>query len=95
MFEPAAVDDAEALVALRDGIARWLLERGVDQWLPGEFPQQRMRSWIERGHIHRLGRGSQGQPSAALHDRLSRSRASAGAVSKTMPCMPRAAAAST
>lgn len=52
MFKLAAADDAEELVGLRDDVARWLLGRGIKQWLPGEFSQQRMRSWIQQGYVH-------------------------------------------
>lgn len=52
VFEPAEVDDAEDLVALRNSVARWLVDRGIDQWLPGEFSRKRIRSWIERGRVH-------------------------------------------
>lgn len=36
--------DTDALLAMRDDAARWLLARGIDQWHPGEIPY----SW-ERG----------------------------------------------
>ena len=40
----ATGSDTNALLGLRDDAARWLLDRGIDQWQPGEIPY----SW-ERG----------------------------------------------
>jgi GNAT superfamily N-acetyltransferase len=40
----ATGSDTEALLSLRDDAARWLLDRGIEQWQPGEIPY----SW-ERG----------------------------------------------
>lgn len=51
LFELADPDDVDDLVGLRDRIARWLLEQGILQWLPGEFPRGRMRAWVERGDV--------------------------------------------
>ena len=51
MFEPAGSGDVHELVALRDQLARWLLELGIEQWLPGEFSCARMRVWVERGDV--------------------------------------------
>ena len=58
MFERAASGDVDELVALRDRLAHWLLERGIQQWLPGEFSRARMGAWAERGNVlvhHRDG----------------------------------------
>lgn len=52
LVELARSSDATALVALRDDIARWLTDRGVRQWNPGEFPLDWMRSWIRGGRVH-------------------------------------------
>lgn len=38
-------------MALRDRIARWLLDRGIHQWRPGEFSVARMHAWVERGDV--------------------------------------------
>lgn len=51
MFERAYAEDADDLVALRDEVARWLLERDIHQWLPGEFPVARMQAWIGHGDV--------------------------------------------
>lgn len=47
----AESEDVGALVALRDNIARWLLQRGIQQWLPGEFSTGRMQTWVHRGDV--------------------------------------------
>jgi len=32
----AATSDVDNLLALRDDLARWLLDREIEQWKPGE-----------------------------------------------------------
>ena len=39
----ASRDDAVAILRLRDALANWMLERGIDQWRPGEMSL----AWIE------------------------------------------------
>ena len=51
LFQRANAEDADDLVALRDQVARWLLERDIHQWLPGEFPVARMQAWIGHGDV--------------------------------------------
>jgi ribosomal protein S18 acetylase RimI-like enzyme len=51
LFEHAKLHDVKALVELRDQVARWLLERGIQQWLPSEFSAVRMQAWVERGDV--------------------------------------------
>jgi ribosomal protein S18 acetylase RimI-like enzyme len=34
----AAPEDAPTVIALRDDAARWLQDRGIEQWSPGELP---------------------------------------------------------
>ncbi len=48
-------DDIDCILSLRDDLARWLLDKGVQQWDPGEFPRQRLLDWVTRGwvHVHR------------------------------------------
>ncbi len=46
----ASAADVEVILALRNEAAHWLIERGIDQWFPGEIP----RSWIE----NRVSEGS-------------------------------------
>lgn len=36
-MEQATGSDAPAILALRDALARWQIERGIDQWRPGEI----------------------------------------------------------
>jgi hypothetical protein len=42
-IDRASAADVDVILALRDEAAHWLVERGIDQWSPGEIP----RSWIE------------------------------------------------
>lgn len=51
-IEPATRSDAIELVAIRDARAQWLLDRSIRQWLPGEFPLDRMRRWIDQRAVH-------------------------------------------
>ena len=37
-FGEATLEDAEAILALRDEAARWLAAQGLDQWSAGEIP---------------------------------------------------------
>lgn len=50
-IEQAIAADADRLVEMRDDRASWLLARGVRQWLPGEFPAERMLQWIRHGAV--------------------------------------------
>jgi ribosomal protein S18 acetylase RimI-like enzyme len=63
-LQPAAIHDAEALYDLREAAARWLLGRGLRQWLPGEVDVRTIRGQIEAGEwlLHRRG----GNPVVAL-----------------------------
>ncbi|RIJ78950.1 GNAT family N-acetyltransferase [Nakamurella silvestris] len=38
VLELAGPDDADAVTALRDAAARWQLDRGISQWMPGQLP---------------------------------------------------------
>ncbi len=55
----AVDDDAAAIVAMRDAAARWLLDRGVAQWHPGEVPVIGVREQVAAAewHVLRDGRG--------------------------------------
>lgn len=44
----------DAMLALRDGLARWLVARGVQQWRPGELTAERLRGLVHAGHVHVL-----------------------------------------
>jgi GNAT superfamily N-acetyltransferase len=52
LFESAVPGDVDELVGLRDRVARWLVERGIQQWQPGEFSVARMRTWVDRGDVY-------------------------------------------
>ena len=45
---PAAPADTGAILRLRDGLATWMLERGIEQWRPGEMPAK----WIDQCIAH-------------------------------------------
>ncbi len=49
---PARLADAEALVRLRDAAAQWLLDRGVEQWAPGEVHAAVVEAQIGAGEWH-------------------------------------------
>lgn len=44
--------DAAAVVALRDEAARWLLDRGIRQWLPGEVGPEDVIGWLSGGRLY-------------------------------------------
>lgn len=44
--------DAPALVALRDGLARWLVASGVNQWQEGELTVDHIARGARRGEWH-------------------------------------------
>lgn len=44
----ATAGHVDVILALRDEAAHWLIERGIDQWSPGEIP----RRWIEDRVAH-------------------------------------------
>jgi ribosomal protein S18 acetylase RimI-like enzyme len=48
----ATEDEADELLALRDGLGRWMMARGIDQWRPGEFPGTTLLAWIAAGWVH-------------------------------------------
>ncbi|GAB3434175.1 GNAT family N-acetyltransferase [Flindersiella endophytica] len=51
ILEPANPGDAEALAALRDEAAAWLLEQGYVQWIPGEFDAERYARSIDQDEV--------------------------------------------
>lgn len=63
VVELAHPEEVEALVGLRDDVAEWLVRRGIEQWVPGEFSLDRMRDWIGQRAVHVARRG--GRPIAA------------------------------
>lgn len=50
-MEPAQPGDVPVLLQLRDRVAESLLARGVKQWLPGEFGEDRMAAWVNDGRV--------------------------------------------
>ena len=58
-LQPAVFRDAEALHALREAAARWLMARGIRQWQPGEVDVRTISKQIEAAEwfVHR-GAGS-------------------------------------
>ncbi|MFC4564859.1 GNAT family N-acetyltransferase [Nocardiopsis mangrovi] len=48
---PADPADAPALAALRDQAARWQLDRGIEQWRPGEVPAAAFADQARAGEL--------------------------------------------
>ena len=44
--------DADAVVALREEAAGWLVGRGLDQWHPGEVGLDDVLGWLARGRLY-------------------------------------------
>jgi len=44
--------DVAALLAMRDDLARWLLDRGIEQWQPGELPDGWIERQVSQGWVH-------------------------------------------
>lgn len=53
--EQALPSDAPALARLRDDAARWLQERGIDQWTPGDMPQVELAEQAAAGEWYWIG----------------------------------------
>ncbi len=49
---PAVAADAKAVLALLNDAADWLLERGIEQWHPGQWRAESIVSAIARGETH-------------------------------------------
>ncbi|WP_326599353.1 GNAT family N-acetyltransferase [Streptomyces sp. NBC_01803] len=50
-FRRADERDVAELVRLRDTAARWQLERGIDQWRPGELGADHFRARLREGEV--------------------------------------------
>jgi ribosomal protein S18 acetylase RimI-like enzyme len=50
----ARTEHVEAVLALRDAAAEWLLDKGVQQWTPGELPRRVVARRIEAGETYVL-----------------------------------------
>ncbi|MFH8288122.1 GNAT family N-acetyltransferase [Streptomyces sp. NPDC018059] len=48
-FRSADKADTATLTGLYDGAARWMLERGIDQWKPGDKDARHFRRLIDSG----------------------------------------------
>ncbi|WP_308117772.1 GNAT family N-acetyltransferase [Streptomyces anatolicus] len=48
-FRGADESDTSTLAGLYDGAARWMLERGIDQWKPGDKDERHFRRLITSG----------------------------------------------
>ncbi len=46
---PASAYETSAVMALLDSAAQWLLDRGIDQWHPGQWGRDRIADAIDRG----------------------------------------------
>lgn len=55
----ASPRDAEAVLGLRDSLARWLLDRGVGQWEPAELPAEWIEDRIAAGSVYLVHHRSQ------------------------------------
>ncbi|GAA4403985.1 GNAT family N-acetyltransferase [Tsukamurella soli] len=49
---PAIVCDAADIVHLRDRLAQWMVDTGIRQWTPGEYPVQLAADEAARGEWH-------------------------------------------
>ena len=56
---PASAEDVGALHDLREGRARWMVGRGVRQWLPGEVPPDEIAAQVAAGEWHVLRAGAE------------------------------------
>jgi len=54
---PATIDQAPAVRALRNDLARWMLHRGIRQWNPGEMPLEWIETCISWGAVHVVTHG--------------------------------------
>ena len=48
----AGVEEAEWVLALRDAVSQWMLDTGIEQWRPGEFPLAYLRASFRRGEVY-------------------------------------------
>ncbi|MDT0344548.1 N-acetyltransferase [Streptomyces litchfieldiae] len=50
-YRQAEDGDLAELVRLRDTAARWQMERGIDQWRPGELGEDHFRARLREGEV--------------------------------------------
>jgi protein-tyrosine phosphatase len=48
----ATADQGQAVLRLRDELATWVVQRGIDQWHPGEMPLAWLELCIAHGWVH-------------------------------------------
>ncbi|MEV0297778.1 GNAT family N-acetyltransferase [Nocardia sp. NPDC050710] len=48
-MSPATAEDAEEIARLRNRLARWMVDNGIAQWLPGEYPVALVGAEAARG----------------------------------------------
>lgn len=53
-LRPARIDDVDALLQLRDDLARWQASLGVKGWQPGELRRQTIAAQVRSGEWHVL-----------------------------------------
>ena len=53
----ATADQAHTVRALRDDLARWMLQREIRQWRPGELPVELIDLCIGEGAVHVVSLG--------------------------------------
>lgn len=51
---PATPADVPDLISLRDELAGWLIGRGIQQWEPGDFPEEHLGKWVGDGGVRTL-----------------------------------------
>lgn len=48
----AQAHDAGDVRRLRDGLAAWMVEQGIEQWRPGEMPLEWIEACVAQGWVH-------------------------------------------
>ncbi|MFI6108138.1 GNAT family N-acetyltransferase [Streptomyces sp. NPDC051310] len=65
-FRRAGEHDLPELVRLRDDAARWQIDRGIDQWKPGELREDHFRARLEDGEVWIAALGPRGPVAGAF-----------------------------
>jgi len=55
----ATVDQAPSVRRLRDDLARWMLEHGIEQWRPGDLPLEWIQECVSQGWVYVVSRGEE------------------------------------
>ncbi|MFJ7631210.1 GNAT family N-acetyltransferase [Streptomyces sp. NPDC097595] len=64
-FRQADESDLSELVRLRDAAAHWQIERGIDQWKPGELGRSHFRTRLHDGEVWIATLGPEGPTAGA------------------------------